>query len=334
MMNKLITPTPKALVIRVSELMTYRQCRRKWNWQYNEQLGKIDQKIGAREHGTLFHTCLQGYYNGIKDGKSHEDAQVDAWALWAEHSQLMDYTPENLELFSGMLAHYFEKYNAVELGWKILAVEQRYYAKVPKTNVYISGQIDLLVEIPKYGIVIVDFKTWASFWSFEEVQFSTQLTAYIWILKQNGVDVREAWYDMCKKSVPHEPKVLAKGGISKDKSQQTTRSLYLAEIRELGLDVSDYMDFLDNWEEPKFHCREAVSRNKAHLLNFENNLSGEIHEMVAKRTHMSYNYSKECSYCDYKQLCAAMNDGDDYDFIKRTQYKNIELGNAPQIRIS
>ena len=330
----MITPSPKAVIIRVSELLTYRNCRRSWDFQYNQQLGRVDQKLGAREQGTLFHQCLRGYYLGIKGGKSHEEAQGIAWRVYAKYAQTSDLDQEQLDLVVGLLAHYFIKYNAVELGWKILFVEKRFYAKVPKTTTYLSGQIDLVVEIPDYGIVVVDFKTWASFWSFEEVQFSTQLTAYIWILRQNGINVREAWYDMCKKSLPHEPLILKSGKLSKDRSQQTTRQMYLDKIRELGYDVEEYADFLDIWEEPKYHCREAVNRNKAHLKNFENNLISEIKEMTSKKTHIGYNYSKECKYCDFKRLCVAINDGDDWPLIKANEYHKIELGNAPQVRVS
>jgi CRISPR/Cas system-associated exonuclease Cas4 (RecB family) len=127
--------------------------------------------------------------------------------------------------------------------------------------------------------------------------------------------------------------VLQKGGLSKDKKQASTKRRYLAKIHELGLKVEDYADFLAVWEEPKFHCRESVSRSITHLQNFEKNLTDEIREISSTRTKIVYNDSKQCIYCDYRPLCEEVNNGGDWKLIKQLDYKLVVVGNSPESEI-
>ena len=314
---KLITPPKNAKIYRVTERNEFKECRRRWYYDYEEGITSINRNAKALNLGSALHEAWQAYYAGNQDESA-------AWTVWATKSA--DLELDQQALGAGMLDHYFKHYLEIDRNVKPVLVEKRLYAKVPHTaNCYLTGKVDLLAEIDG-KLTIIDHKSFSTFLPSEIMEFADQLTAYLWLLRENGFQVPEAMYNMCKKSVPTIPALLKAGGISKNAAIVTTREVYEQAVIDAGLDLADYQDFLDNtMKKVEFFRREKLIRSKSALDNFAKNLTAEIREMSSKKTELYPHANEWCAWCDFRQLCRIQNEDGDVNYVKRLEYrKNTE----------
>lgn len=105
--------TDVPVLMRNSERATYRRCRLKWDWSYNQRLEPPRPK-GALSFGRLVHAALEAYYPpGIKRGphpaKTFEqlyEADAKQFSQWDEEGNRID----ALELGIAMLTTYVQEY--------------------------------------------------------------------------------------------------------------------------------------------------------------------------------------------------------------------------------
>jgi hypothetical protein len=72
-------------------------------------------------------------------------------------------------------------------------------------------------------------------------------------------------YNIIRKDAPKKPELLKKGGLSKNKAQNTTYALYKQAIADYGLAEADYLDILEHFElqGDKFLRRISVERSES-----------------------------------------------------------------------
>lgn len=129
------------LVVRNSELSTWRECRQKWDWGWNERLRRREGSAAALEFGTLIHRALELFY---KPGKKRGGHPANIWKnkVWPEHlaaggedfiakagsdeeGGVMAY-----DLGLSMMREYYKEYGKDE-HYEILVPEQTFQLDIP-----------------------------------------------------------------------------------------------------------------------------------------------------------------------------------------------------------
>lgn len=329
----LATPPESASIIRVTERQQFKACRRRWKYAYRERLQPRDTKSDARTLGTVLHASLASFYRTLlslqKIGESWDlaqiQAEVDYWDAWdANISSLED---EQIILGEGMLKGYLRRYSAEHSKRYVLFVEHTFYAKIPGTRVWLSGTPDVGWWSPSQGIWIDDHKGYRVLLTEEQVQeYDDQQGLYIWLLRQNGINVRGSYYNQIRKSVPREPGPLKNGlSLSKNKNILTDKETYMAAILRHGFDIADYEDFLRELPEKEFFRREKVVRSHGQLLTIQENLQAEARDMTYKNVEMYPNFRPmDCPRCDFTTLCHTEQSKGDVEMTKKHLYRVVD----------
>lgn len=327
----LMWPVPEnRSVIRVTERQQFKKCRRRWKYAFRNRLQPINTKADARTLGTVCHAALAAYYKSLQESQNLPDvifeeritnATASLWATWTASNLILE--EDQIELGMGILDGYLRNTGGEEAHWHIHAVEQTLYARIPTTNVWLQGTPDLIISDYTGALYVYDHKTYRSFLTEEQVEFDDQQTLYIWLLAQNGIKVRSAIYNMLRKKVPREPQLLVKGGLSKNKAIDTDKVTYLAAIHKHGLDPMDYMEFLNELPDKEFFKREQVVRSVRQIQTVEEMLIAEARDMTYKNIIMYPNYTRDCTMCDFKELCRTEQDQGDVETTIKNLYSPI-----------
>lgn len=306
-------------IIHVTERQTFKACRRQWKYQYQEHLVPIREESGALWVGRGVHYALAAYYR-----KEDALAALDEWLgiKLAERAEATNNAPldeklsEAITLMKGMVERYIE-YAKQNDTWEVVAVEQPFSVKIPTTHGRLEGTLDMVVR--RNGrLWVVDHKTFAQFADPDQLELDDQMTAYLWLVKQIFHETPAgAIYNQLRKALPRQPMLLASGTrLSKDKSIDTTPEIYLQAILDHGFDPDDYQDILEKISANKFFHRELIARNPSELKNFERNLIDEYRQMTTKNAPLYPSPSRDCLWCDYRNLCKSENENGDTQSLK------------------
>lgn len=328
--------TPKGILreIHVTDRRMFKECRAKYKYQVVQRLATIESRVDALYIGTGGHHALAKYYLGLKEGTKVN--LVDTFEEWVNdrfvaakakgrHFELP--TGEQTELIHGVLNNYAEYYHDRDHEWKIVAVEQSFRHKIPGTNVWLVGSMDLIVE-HRGSLWIVDHKFLRAINPnlAQQLEMDDQMTGYLWLAHKYGYNVRGCIYNVILKKLPAEPELLARGGLSKSTRILTTSDAYLRAIHRYGLNEEDYVDVLDHLgskPNPFFH-RELVARNRKELIAFEEDLTFEARDMTSSNTRLYPSPGLSCGWCEYRALCKGEREGADVNYTRMHMYRTRE----------
>ena len=152
--------------------------------------------------------------------------------------------------------------------------------------------------------MIADYKFSNSEKGYEDILLDEQMVIYavVYASKNNlSLSDIEIGYINITKKEPDKPRVLRNGTLSKDKAQATTYDLYLNTIIEMGLDVNDYSDVLEDLKSKKLtsFCKTSINEDMA--VRIMKNIDNTIKDMekgyvLEKCTYM-------CKRCEYLEYC-------------------------------
>jgi hypothetical protein len=334
-----------------TERAVFRQCRRRW---FLTVVHRLDPEEGNPNFfvGNLFHSGLQRYYEGIRDGESHDEATeraLDAYQIEFEvemeklREQLKFLWPvaqpqwrELGELGFEMVQNYLDREGRNPMFDEIVAVEFRVNVDIPDRLGNSMGKLSVQADVigRKDGeLKVADHKTASRDVTSAHLDIDDQLTAEVFAWwRHSGQFPERAVYNVAYKKSFGPPRQIRGSKekpvkLSKDKSQGTTYALYRQEIERLGLDKGDYVDILtalkereDRGEDALFH-REEVFRSLDQLEAFERDLYWEFRDMqdVAAEPERAYpNPTKfNCPNCPVRVICFAIQDGGDVPAIIR-----------------
>ena len=275
-------------VIRTSDRLTYKRCRRSWD------LGSIDRQnfvpdrpAKPLEFGTAWHAGLATYYDPltwdmVKNKKTRD--VVEAYALQSFHAEcdkqyakrrdpntgevdleVEEDFAERRILGEGMFKNYFQwaplndnfKVVAVELDFEvpILAPDgEQMICKCHGWPVYYQGRLDGLVEDLYGWYWILEHKSTGQMGDTQHLVLDEQTGSYAWAVQQMlGVRILGIIYSEALKDFPEPPKQLVSTRLGRNfsvaKNQRTTYEVYLKAITEAGEDVTLYEDILSYFRE-------------------------------------------------------------------------------------
>lgn len=313
--------------ISVTERQAFKQCRKRWQYQYVQKLIPIQQQSSALWIGIAVHAALEAFYK-----KNDAMTALNNW--WTHNiNEAPDIVKNSAEqtwqLMSSMVTQYVQYAKTADEGWNVLQTEQFARAAIPNTyGGELVGRLDLLINWND-AVWVVDHKTAASFISAAALEFNDQTTAYMWLTQKTlGITAKGAIYNQLKKKIAEKPMLLkTKAALSKNKLQSTTAALYRQAIKENNLDIADYADILQFLDDnPTLFKREYITRTQRELKSFESALAVEHDEMLRAKQdcqHLCYRTATQnCAWCPYALLCKADAADDQYqvDEIKRSLF--------------
>lgn len=317
------------------------ECPRKFEFEYIELIKpKVEQIYFVA--GKCFHKAIELHYTG-KDkeyinnyiSKTMIDHAKENSEHFSDEENYKKFESE-LQLLVGMVNHYLEFYEKIDSEQFSFYLPEREFNFHFFKGWNLCGKIDAIVTT-KNNEQIMEHKRVDSISSNYLLALANDLQSLIYVLACNklGIEINKVIYNISVKKLPHEPKTLKNGQLSKDKNQLTTVDLYKKAIVENGLNESDYNDFLVYLEENKkqFFHRETLMFSKWQIE--------EIEEIVKQKIlQLSYMYSNNVfpanflhcwkyGKCPFYDICSTNKESRqgiiDYMYTKKTK-QNEEIG--------
>lgn len=336
--------------IRTSERSNFKKCRRMWDYSSQNRMNLEPVKMNNNlSFGIAVHVGMEEFYHPenwhfptevktnlakvafAQEIERQKSAEAEARSgLDDERKQEFS---DQLTLGLGMLEGYGEWSEKYDKGITPIAVEMKYQVLIPDESgipLIINGRpvvyqmrADVILRDEHGRLWIMDHKTAGSFSDLGFLDLDTQLSAYPWVVQGVlGERVEGTLYNELLKSVPERPKVLKKGNLSVDKRQNTTAELFLAAIRENGLDTAPYEDMLDYLRDnPREYYRRTPSPRTPEELEYQGQLIlYEVRDMLignnGQGPSIYPNPSKiNCNGCDFRAPCVVENERGDVGFI-------------------
>lgn len=343
--------------VSVSQLQTFLSCKRKWQYNYIENLKpRVERSyltIGKLCHKGM-QTAMQAkwyaetqVYNG---GDYDADAEYSNWlgqalaaikSEWNEYMEEVPLLPEEVPDMEQMLhdaesifCQAFEefepwKYEVVTLcdkGKPIPALELHFRVPCPPTK-GLHGYIDAILRDKETGFVwCTDYKFRKSLSPDEDEAFNIQNAVYAYACKKMGVEITGTMTWQHVNTPAADPAILKDGRISRSKIK-TTWEHYEQFCREHGQDPQDYyLEMEEKLRDIEWYRATLEYRNPETI----DRIWKECVISVAKQVKAAHGkkadnfrslYPWNCRIgCPYQSICQAELRGYDADAIREREY--------------
>lgn len=330
----------RVAVIRTSDRITFRRCRRRWGWSSH-----LRGNLGSREGqsplwmGSGFHFALEDYHG--KNLFGHPAKAFDEYvaATRRHDSTSLPFDWQELHvLANGMLSYYVEQWLPHRDFYRTYIhngepqVEVNFRVDIPFDNpqkfgydkVVYSGTLDRVVEDLYGQLWIVEYKTAKTIQTLHLANDS-QVSSYCWAGQLlYGRPIAGVIYQQHLKRLPSNPKVLGNGSLSLDKNQYITRgSLHKYLTNAYGsinkapgqyVDLLNYFARLETPEADKFIRRSPITRNEHQCQAEGVKILMEVEEMLNPDLPLYPNPDRTCQFmCPFVGPCVTLDDGGDWE---------------------
>ncbi len=337
--------------IHISDLRSFKQCRRKWGWA-SPLRGNMEPNIPYAPFfsGRAVHHALEMYYGpehisfdeSLPKFFEHERELMEAEGrLWPSELAVVD---EQIALVTGIIKHYAVWVKALEGRYsddnlEFISLETPFSVPLftpsgrKARKIFLAGRFDGLVRLKDDG----------SYWIWEtktarsiaELQRSLvndeQAGAYLWAAQQIfKVPVVGVLYNILRKKTPTSPSLLRDGMLSQNRQIDTTAEHYLMAIKETHPDwdwglinqyYGDMLSFLIS-KGNSFFSRTPVYRTRVEIDALAENIYHAAMEMVNEKTPLYPTPSwLNCGFCQFRSACLMMNAGGDVDFLLQSEFR-------------
>lgn len=339
---------PHAAIIRTSDRITYRRCRRKWDWSYSGRHNLRSKSESAPFWlGSGFHFALEDYHGYHKF--EHPSDALSAYERATRKSGLIlpNDIKDMLELGRGMLS-YYESWLINRERLKTLwidgvpQVEVNVLIEIPKEDLLRAGcsqkVLDLYTQIlysstldritiDSYNRLWINEYKSAKNYQWYHLDTDQQVTSYSWIahIKYPQYEIAGTCYQQHKKRAPEPPAFLASTKMfSTSKRQKTTYALYYTALQNLyGPDKSrwpqpnrEYLDYVMQNESEggdSLIKRDYVERNEFQIKNEYQKMLMEVSEMLDPDLQIYPNPTRDCQWdCPFKLPCVHLDSDADW----------------------
>lgn len=325
----------------VTEVGSFRTCRRRWYLDTHLRLAPKGQVTWYLIFGDCVHAALETYYKSGRNAKKMKAAFLRAWRredaiLRQKFSNFYDMgigDEWNMHKERGieMLRCYdmFDRADPFFDEIEEVSIETRSFIEILGPdgeplpgNPLLSGKLDL-IGTTKRDTWGMDHKALASAPSDTALDIDDQITGYTYIYwRITDTLARGFAYNVLIKDPPKPPRMLKDGSLSKDKSQRTTYDLYIQALDDLGLDHADYdevLSFLQASGWRRYFVRIGSERNIEQLASYEDHLWRVVRDMqqcIEDPTEAYPNPSQYvCPGCSVMPICKAMEEDGDVDWV-------------------
>lgn len=306
------------LKISNSRVKTFRGCHYAHYLKYVEGLTK-KQKAGALRRGSAIHECLEAYNSGKSWRKPFKEFKADFYENTFEEERLeLGDLPGMVEELMENYAYYYEQVKPEDYEY----LYNEFHFELPLTEgVLIEGYIDAIVKDSSGKILTVEHKTYKRDPGRDFIIFNPQSAIYNWALGQLGSEPGGTIWDIIKAKKPSYPTLLKSGKLSKAKLDSTPYSVKKG-IKLLGLDPKDYREFIDSHNYESYFTRELIRYNKQTTSSIIEDLINTAKEIRDRGEKLrDKNLGKDCTWCQFKDICQAEILGLDTEYIINKVYE-------------
>ena len=352
--NTLSEQQEQAYEIHISDVRTFKQCRRKWWFSSNLPGNKgLEPRVPYMPFftGRAIHYCLEMYY---EDG-THPTEVFEAWlpeelnkikeqsgALWAGEEQKVQ---EQITLIEGMMDHYALWAPHVDRNYEVVATELEFNIPLDvsknvsfgRVQLSLAGRFDGVVRyVPENTFWLFESKTTRSIKEMKRsLANDEQAGLYSWAASTLvGKPIAGVLYNLMRKKIPIYPRQLGDKYLSQAKNQDTTMEVYWEAIKETHQIAPDdkasmemakdiYADMLLHLEQKgnTFFERWEVRRSQSELSTLVSYLLATAAEMIDPETVLYPSPGQfNCNFCHFRAPCLAMNAGANYEFLLAEEY--------------
>ncbi len=334
------------IYIRTSDRSTFKRCRRKWNWEsaLRKNLTGKGSTASPLWLGSGVHFALEDFhgYKNYETAQKALQAYADAYKRSPKHrKQLPDLWKEDLELGLGMMEYYenewletrdpLETYIVdgvpqVEVTFLIPIPHQSFFDTYGiNEDVVYKGTLDRVAIDSDGSLWIVEYKTAAQIQT-DHFDTDPQIGVYCWAVRAiYDRPLAGVVYQQHRKDVPYKPRILAKGRISSDKSQNTTRKWYRQALIDLytsvdkapskNIECLNHLATLEDEDADKFIRRDKVFRNEYAAEVEGAKILLELEDMLNPDLPLYNNATRDCGWCSFQGACYSFDDGSDWESI-------------------
>lgn len=327
-------PSDQPPLLRTSARKDFRRCWWLWWEHWVEGVSPLRAPTWS-VFGTAWHAAMEYAYQQRRRTKSvyleacqvflenidnaARKVGVDDWESYEE--EILENKKRLIpavELGPAMLMNYWQEYGP-EREWEIIHTEQPFQIDVPypdsdKVLVVYAGTWDMLAwHRPTRRYWLWDHKTAAKIEQPEYLELDDQAGSYLWVAKkvlvhkgilQRRDKISGILFNIAKKSLPDERPTNSLGEAlnqngSVSKRQPTPRFMRYEAARTPVAQVAQ------------------ARRVQSEALVMQKVLNGEL-PVLKNPTH-------DCPRCILFDLCTAHEEGEDWEFLKRTMYTTRDL---------
>ncbi len=335
---------PNVAIIRTSDRMGFRSCRRRWDFQSHLKRNlEPKQTVVPLWFGTGFHFAMEnifvegGYASGADAFRAFVKAtdksqRQDMPSDWAELQELgvamLTYFEDIwLPRRNGLKTYIHDGRPQTEINFRVDVPfnPKDYYPDSPYDKVEYSGTIDRVIEDEDGILWLVDYKT-AKTMKTTHFSNDSQIAAYCWAASHMypGKQVGGMIYWQFLKEIPKGPKELMNETFSVAQNQRTSHPLYKKALVEKYGDVEkapsaniDFLNVLGQREGPDHDTyvrRDTVYKNQASLEAEGQKILLELIDMLNPNLPMYPNPTFMCpNMCSFYEVCSSMDDGSDWE---------------------
>lgn len=336
-----LVPLPDTRPRRVSASSRncFKECRRRWKYDYVWKL-KPKFKPLPMTVGIAGHKALEQWYKDVQNPKlfmkravriKRAIARAEGVFIAIVRDPDNDYTKEQLtelqelrELLVKVLLHYFDFWEGKDVTPdRIVGIEKKYTVKIPGTNQWLTGVIDLIIRDRRGRLWLEDHKFVGSFTGVDALYLDDQMTNYLWLyFEAEGELPAGAIYNQIRKKIPGQPKLLKDGTAMSRANIDTTWTIYREALVEAGFDPSEYQEMKQKLEQARYFARDPIYRTPHELENFGTQLAAESREMATKKTILYPFPTYDCVWrCPYTLLCKCESEGGDVPNLVQATYE-------------
>jgi hypothetical protein len=326
--------------IHTTDISNFKKCRQLWDFSSNvrRNLELTPTGPNALWFGTGVHGALAEFYAPAYNFRDPLRA-IRWWHFYCESEQDFTVDEETEELGHGMLDYYCNTWAPKHDNFEVVHVEQtasfevgalrRSLGHYPKGTVVVySYRLDGLLMDVHERFWIKENKTAKNFGgSYDYLLTDEQTGLYLYAeQRRRNVVIEGVYYDVLRKAVPHPPKVLKNGTLSRDSDQLTTYDLYLQALKEKHPDgyPADYyqafLDFLYTKPEAFVH-REIVRRNQHEIRLLWKAKLAEIKDMLDNPAIYKTSSPFTCNGCMFLTPCVVKWEGGNVDNVLAVEYR-------------
>lgn len=313
-----------------SRLRSWRRCRRLHNYRYRQFLTRLRPKVPLIR-GTILHELLNARAKG-------ENPKAVLIKYEKEYGKLFREEREEYGDMIGDCANIFRRYcEAYDRdGLTVIASEHEIRIVLIESTtrfpgLEFKGTIDrVLLDKQAKRRWISDSKSHKNIPG-EEARFNDlQTVFYVWAwnVQNPRRPVDGVIWDYLRTKLPTLPEVLKSGKLSQRSNIDTTHGeaarVVAEHCKQTGEDPLDYHEWLEGLRgrEEKFFRRvflPSPPRIMVDTIVREMQTTGE--QMIRELDDDTRTLTKDCSFCEFRELCHAELRGQDAEFIRKSEFR-------------
>jgi len=327
------------LTVHWSDVSSFTKCPRQWEYQSHLRMGLQSRKlyapffVGSAVHFAMEHKRATGIHpeDSLDEFEEKQIMKMTQGggrdALWDEEREVVE---TNIEFAKGLVRHHgiWEKaYKGEFCNSEIDFIANERVFRLPllrpngteEPGVFVEGRMDGLIKhLPTNEFWVYELKTARSIHErLRLLDNDGQATMYVDAAERLwGERISGVLFEIMRKSLPKEPKVLQDGTLSRNIRIDTSFEMYLKCIRRQHPKASrkfilehygEILAHLRNAKDDAYFVRIPVRRTRNEVINFRAELYAKAMQMVSPTTAIWSSPGYHCGFCAFKEPCVIRN---------------------------